>query len=87
MDVLASIHDLSGRNISERSGSVLGLPMATHIVFAGVALPERNMVQIGTVRVDLGAVSEPSLNFKSAAAAIYRLVACHAASSLGLESQ
>lgn len=56
MQVSSRILERRGRDAAERGSAVAGLVVAAHMIAAGVTAPERQVLQIRPVRVDLAAI-------------------------------
>ena len=70
MDFLPLNLDFRGGNTAQGLGPVRGLVVAPYEVAAGITLPERQIGQVGPVRIDLGSVSKPGGDLLFATAAI-----------------
>jgi hypothetical protein len=70
MDVLTGILQFLGRDIAKLARPILRLPVAADMIAAGIAFPEWQIGQIGSVRIDLDTISKTGLDFSLALAEI-----------------
>lgn len=85
VDVLASLFEFLRRDAAKRLCSVARLVVAADEVSASIALPERKLMKVRPVRIDLTPIRETSIDFSVASAAmdLHVCSVCFASSSAG----